>query len=97
MDGVIAEKGNVDRDQTEVYIPNEHVVEAIAGYDNQLFGASVNPNRSDALARLEQAKADAVVLIKWIPCILGIDLGAPAMVPFYRKLIETEAVVRSRT
>lgn len=90
MDGVIDEKGNVDRDQTQVYIPNEYVVEAIAGHGNLLFGASVNPNRSDALARLEQAKADGAVLIKWIPCMMGIDPGAPAMVPFYRKLIELD-------
>ena len=90
MDGIIDTEGALVVDETQVYIPNEYVVEAIAGYDNLLYGASINPNRVDALSRLEQAKRDGAVLVKWIPCIMGIDPAAESLLPFYQKLIELE-------
>jgi hypothetical protein len=90
MDGLIDSEGSVDRENTQIYIPNEYVVKDIARYDNLLFGASINPKRRDALQRLEQAKANGAVLVKWIPCIMGIEPDSPSMVPFYRKLIELE-------
>ena len=90
MDGLIDSEGSVDCENTQIYIPNEYVVKDIARYDNLLFGASINPKRRDALQRLEQAKANGAVLVKWIPCIMGIEPDSPSMVPFYRKLIELE-------
>ena len=58
---------------TEVYIPNEFVARETAKYPNLLFGTSVNPYRSDALERLEQAAVDGAVLLKWLPSVQNID------------------------
>ena len=55
-----------------------------------LYGASINPNRPDALARLEKAKSNGAVLIKWIPAIMAIDPADPNLTGFYRKLVELD-------
>ncbi len=88
LDGVVDETGELDLEQTEVYIPNAFVAAETARYDNLYFGASVNPYRHDALERLEQAALDGAVLVKWLPAIQHIDPCDPAIEPFYRKLVE---------
>lgn len=88
LDGVVDKAGELDLEHTEVYIPNDFVVRETAKYDNLFFGASINPYRKDALQRLEQAKADGSVLIKWLPAIQQIDPSDLRLTPFYSKLIE---------
>jgi predicted TIM-barrel fold metal-dependent hydrolase len=90
MDGVVGSDGLLDTNRTEVYVPNEFVAAAAARHANLLFGASVNPYRTDALERLERAKASGAALVKWIPSIMNIDPGDPRLVPFYEKLIELD-------
>ena len=51
MDGVTDERGELDRAQTEIYIPNDFLAAQCRRFDNLLFGASVNPHRRDALER----------------------------------------------
>ena len=89
MDGVVAD-GRLDREATQIYVPNEFVAREVARYDNLCFGASVNPHRPDALERLAQVKADGALLIKWIPNIMGIDPADPAIRPFYERLVELD-------
>lgn len=89
MDGVVTD-GVLDRQATQFYIPNEFVATEVKRYDNLCYGASVNPLRHDSLARLEQAKSDGALLVKWIPNIMGIDPADPAIRPFYEKLIELD-------
>ena len=93
MDGVIGADGKLDYERTQVYVPNEYVARETTAYDNLLFGASVNPNRPDALARLERVKRDGAVLIKWIPAIMAIDPADPGLSAFYRKLVELDLVL----
>ena len=57
MDGVVGPDGQLDTNHTEVYVANEFVADVVARHTNLLFGASVNPYRTDALERLEWAKA----------------------------------------
>lgn len=90
LDGVINAQGELDRERTETYIPNDFLAREVAKYPNLHFGASVNPYRRDALARLEQAKADGAVLLKWLPAIQHIDPADERLIPFYRKLVELE-------
>ena len=89
MDGVVAD-GRLDRDATQIYVPNEFVAREVGRYDNLCFGASVNPHRPDALERLAQVKADGALLIKWIPNIMDIDPADPAIRPFYERLVELD-------
>lgn len=86
MDGVIDEKGNLDVARTEMYIPNAYVAVQVRKYPNLLFGASINPYRKDALQRLEQAKADGAVLVKWLPSVQLIDPADRRLIPFYLKM-----------
>ena len=88
MDGAVNGNGELDRNGTEMYIPNEFVAAETAKYANLLFGASVNPMRHDALARLEKAAADGAVLVKWLPSIQHFDPADEHLVPFYLKLKE---------
>ena len=88
LDGVVDAHGELDRAQTEIYVPNEFLAAEVAKYPNLLWGASVNPYRPDALARLEWAKAHGAVLIKWLPSVQHIDPADPRLIPFYRKMVE---------
>ena len=54
------------------------------------FGASVNPNRPDALDRLQWAKENGALLVKWLPSIQYIDPANKSFEPFYRKLVELD-------
>lgn len=97
LDGVIDASGELDRAATEIYVPDEFVAAEVARHGNLLFGASVNPYRRDALARLEWAKAHGAVLVKWLPSIQHIDPADPRLVPFYRKLVELRLPLLSHT
>ena len=90
MDGVIGEDGKLDRDRTEFFIPNEYVAKETAKYPVLHFGASVNPHRPDALERLQWAKDNGAMLVKWLPSIQFIDPADKALEPFYLKLVELD-------
>jgi len=86
LDGVVGEDGELDRERTQTYVPNEYLARELVAYDNLLFGASINPNRKDAIERLEWAKRQGAVLVKWIPGIMDIDPSDQAIVPFYERM-----------
>jgi predicted TIM-barrel fold metal-dependent hydrolase len=88
MDGVIGPDGRLDLARTEFYVPNEFVAGLAAVHTNLLFGASINPYRSDSLARLDWAKAHGARLVKWLPSIQNIDPADERLRPFYQRLIE---------
>ena len=93
LDGVVDKEGELDLEQTEIYIPNDFVAAETAKYPNLYFGASVNPYRRDALQRLEKVAQQGAVLIKWLPAIQGIDAADQALIPFYEKLRELDIVL----
>jgi predicted TIM-barrel fold metal-dependent hydrolase len=88
MDCVVGEKGELDANRTEIFIPNAFAAAEARRYPNLLFGASINPHRLDALERLDEAAANGAVLIKWLPSIQLIDPADKRLVPFYRRLAE---------
>ncbi|NIT61546.1 MAG: metal-dependent hydrolase, partial [Aliifodinibius sp.] len=45
IDGVINQQGEVDRELTQVYVPNDYIQREVTKYPRLLFGASINPNR----------------------------------------------------
>ena len=90
MDGVIDNQGNLDSERTEFYVPNEFVARETSKYSNLYFGASVNPNRPDALERLQWAKENGALLVKWLPSIQYIDPANRSYEPFYKKLVELD-------
>jgi len=88
LDGAVDERGNLDAARAEFYVPNEFVATLKASHTNLLFGASVNPYRPDALARLDRAAAEHAVLVKWLPSIQLIDPADERLAPFYRRMAE---------
>ena len=88
LDGVINMDGELDRQRTQVYVPNDFVAYETAKYPALLFGASINPNRPDAIARLEQVHRQGAVLVKWIPSIMDIDPADKKFIGFYRRMAE---------
>lgn len=96
-DGVIDEHGELDRSATEFYVPNEFLAAELKNYDNLLFGASVNPYRPDALARLVSAKRAGAVLVKWNPALMHIDPADKRLIPFYLALIELHLPLLTHT
>jgi hypothetical protein len=96
MDGVVSD-GLLDTHRTQVYVPNKFVAEAVKKHSNLLFGASVNPYRKDAIARLVWAKKKGAVLVKWIPSIMNIDPNDLNLIPFYDKLVELKLPLLTHT
>jgi uncharacterized protein len=88
LDGAVDDQGNLDTNRTEVHVPNEFVARETAKFTNLLWGASINPLRHDALARLDWAATNGAVLVKWIPSIMLFDPADQRVVPFYRRMKE---------
>ena len=88
IDGVVDENGELDLERTQLHVPGEFLERELAAFGNLLYGASVNPRRPDAIARLERARARGAVLVKWIPGIMAIDPADEAYIPFYDRLRE---------
>ncbi|MDX1519300.1 MAG: amidohydrolase family protein [Gammaproteobacteria bacterium] len=89
MDGVIDRRtGQLDRSRTQFYVPNDHVYRETQKHESLLFGASINPWRSNSLELLEEVAGQGAMLVKWIPSIMDIDPADPAIIPFYRKMAE---------
>ena len=86
LDGVVNSQGELDRDATEVYVPNDFLIRELGSFDNLLFGASINPYRKDSLERLEKVFHHGAVFIKWLPNIMLIDPADPVIVPFYQRM-----------
>lgn len=90
LDGPVDSAGNLDSARTELYVPGDFVARETRKYPNLLYGASINPKRPDAVARLRQAKADGAVLVKWLPSIMHFDPSDTAFAPFYLALKELD-------
>jgi hypothetical protein len=97
LDGVVDEQGNLDRARTEIYVPDAFVAAEVAKHPNLAWGASVNPHRPDALARLQWAADHGAVLVKWLPSIQQIDPADPRLIPFYRRMVELNLPLLAHT
>lgn len=98
MDGVIDETNKtLDRNKTQVYIPNDFVASQTAKYSNLLFGASINPNRENSVELLDEVHRQGAVLIKWIPNIMYIDPSDEKFIPFYKRMAELNIPLLTHT
>jgi predicted TIM-barrel fold metal-dependent hydrolase len=98
LDGVIDPvTGEFNREQTQIYVPNDYVARETAKYPNLLFGASINPNRSNSIELLETVVAQGAVLVKWIPSTMYIDPADERFIPFYKKMAELNIPLLSHT
>jgi len=97
MDGYVDNDGELNKQETQIYVPNDYVAKETALYDNLLFGASINPNRKDAIQRLKVVKEKGAVLVKWIPSIMNIDPSNPDYIPFYQMMAKLKIPLLTHT
>ena len=88
--------GSVDLTKTNMYVPNEYVVELARQYaDVFLPVISLHPYRRDALEELDKWANAGVKYIKWLPNAMGMDPANRAIEPFYRKMKEHNMILLS--
>ncbi len=97
LDGVIGPDGKLDRARTELYVPNEFVYEQTRAHPHLRFGASIHPQRPDALSRLERVHGQGAALVKWLPSVQLFDPADPGYTDFYLKLVELNLPLLSHT
>jgi predicted TIM-barrel fold metal-dependent hydrolase len=97
FDAVYGRDGGVDLANTHLYVSNEYVMELAERHQKMLFGASVHPYRSDAVAELERCVRGGAVLVKWLPITQGIDPADPRCFPFYEALAHYGVPLLSHT
>ena len=90
MDAPYDTAGELDKKAIEVFVPNRFVGEEVKSRKGLHFGASVHPNRKDALEELEWSKKNGAVFVKWLPNIQGIDPSDERYRGYYLKMVELD-------
>jgi predicted TIM-barrel fold metal-dependent hydrolase len=86
FDAAYTEDGRRDDANTHLAVTNEYVAELVRKHPKLLFGASVHPYRTDALAELEKCVAAGAALLKWLPPVQNMNPADPRCLPFYEAL-----------
>ncbi len=87
MDGVYDARGRFDRGRTHFMIPNDYALSTVRAYPTQFrAGASINPQRADAISELERCAAAGAALVKILPNAQCFDPANPAFRPFWRAM-----------
>ncbi len=86
FDAVHRDGGAIDLDDTHLYVTNDYVIELCARHPRMLFGCSVHPYRTDAVAELQRCAAAGAVLCKWLPITQAMNPADARCVPFYEAL-----------
>lgn len=86
MDFAHALDGERDSVDTQMATGNDYVARIAASHEKLLFGASVHPNRPDALLELERVIAMGASLVQWNPLAQNILPDDPVCIPFYEIL-----------
>jgi uncharacterized protein len=94
LDAVHDGGGQADWGRTQTYVSNDYVHSACKRYpEHFLFGASVHPQRKDALAELERVRENGAVLVKLLPNSQGFDPADEKLVPYWRKMSDLGLVL----
>jgi len=87
FDAVYDHEGHRDDANTHLYVSNDYVAKVAREHSaRMLFGASVHPYRTDAVAELERCAAMGAALIKWLPIVQNFNPADPLCEPFYEAL-----------
>lgn len=71
FDAVYRWDGEIDRQNTHLYVTNEYARSLAASHPKLLFACSVHPYRRDAAAEIERCVKAGAVLCKWLPIVQG--------------------------
>jgi len=88
FDAVYDEHGVLDAKNTHLYVGNQYVYEMTRKHPKLVFGASVHPYRTDAIAELERCVNHGAVLMKWLPIVQNFNPADDCCLPFYDALVQ---------
>jgi uncharacterized protein len=89
FDGVYDESGELDLNRTSCLTSNDYVHHVVEQHPDLFFlGASINPQRRDALSELDRVEAMGTKLIKILPNSQAFDPSDSRYRPFYRALAD---------
>jgi len=89
MDGAYDETGRLDQAQTDFLISNDYVLKISKAYTQEfLAGASINPQRRDAIDEVHRVAEAGAVLVKVLPNAQQFNPADRRYKPFYRALAE---------
>lgn len=97
FDQFVDEQGREVPEKSELFTPNEYVLEVARQSPDVIAGASVHPYRTDALERLARALDAGARAVKWLPNAMGIDPRDARCLPFYRVLAERKIPLITHT
>lgn len=97
LDAVHDVDGRADLANTHLYVSNDYVIELAARHRKLLFGASVHPYRTDAVAELQRCADAGAVLIKWLPITQNFNPADARCIPFYEALAHLGIPLLSHT
>ena len=85
-----ADDGSMNPGSTTLHVPDRYAMDVSAALPER-FGwvASIHPYASDALERLQRARAAGALAVKWLPSAMNIDPRDPRCRPFYDQLART--------
>jgi predicted TIM-barrel fold metal-dependent hydrolase len=90
--------GTVDLTKTNMYVPNDYIVELARRYgDIFLPTISLHPYRRDAVEELDKWAKAGVKYVKWLPNAMGMDPADRAIEPFYRKMKDHNMILLSHS
>jgi hypothetical protein len=88
MDGVYDSAGVLNKEATHFVVANEYVLKVAQRYpDHFLPGASINPQRKDAMDELQRAADAGAVLLKVLPNSQQFDPAAAAYKSFWKEVV----------
>ncbi len=97
FDQLVDDEGREVPDHSELFTPNEYVLEVARTNPDVVAGASVHPYRKDAIERLTRALDAGARAVKWLPNAMGIDPRDARCVPFYQVLAERKVPLITHT
>lgn len=97
FDQHVDEAGAEVPDKSELFTPNEYVLEVAREHPDVVACCSVHPYRKDALTRLQRALDAGARAVKWLPNAMGIDPRHERCRPFYRVLAERKVPLITHT
>jgi predicted TIM-barrel fold metal-dependent hydrolase len=87
----------LDVERTHSHVTNDYVIDLCRRHPKMLFGASVHPFRTDAVAEVERCVAAGAVLLKWLPIVQGFSPADPRCIRVYEALAHYQLPLLSHT
>jgi len=97
FDAVYRRDGELDWQNTHLFVSNDYVMELAKGDPRILFACSVHPYRKDAVAELERCVAAGAVMVKWLPITQNFDPSDARCFPLYEAMAHHGIVLLSHT